>query len=228
MPEEINRILTDHVSELLFTPTDTATQNLANEGIRGEKVQKVGDVMYDAILYYSKHAEECSRIFEELSLEPKAYILATVHRAENSDNINRLKNIISGFANANKTVIWPIHPRTKKQLNIYGLELPPSIKIIEPVGYLDMIMLEKHASIIATDSGGVQKEAFFNQVHCITLREETEWIELVEAGVNKLVGTEPNKITKQLNSIGNIWECKEKFYGEGRAGDLIVKALSQM
>ena len=117
---------------------------------------------------------------------------------------------------------------TKKQLNIYGLDLPTSIKIIEPVGYLDMIMLEKHASIIVTDSGGVQKEAFFNQIHCVTLREETEWIELVEAGVNKLVGTEPNKITKQLNSIGNIWECKEKFYGEGRAGDLIVKTLSQM
>ena len=228
MPEEINRILTDHVSELLFTPTDTATQNLANEGIRGEKVQKVGDVMYDAILYYSKHAEECSRILEKLNLEPKEYILATVHRAENSDNINRLKNIISGFANANKTVIWPMHPRTKKQLNIYELELPPSIKIIEPVGYLDMIMLEKHASIIATDSGGVQKEAFFNQVHCITLREETEWIELVEAGVNILVGTEPIKITNQLNSIRNIWECEEKFYGEGKAGELIVKTLSQV
>lgn len=194
MPEEINRVLTDHISSLLFTPTDTATRNLANEGITGERVQQVGDVMYDAAIYYGKRAEQRSSILVDLRLTPKGYILATIHRAENTDDPHRLGEILNGLASAELPVVWPLHPRTKNRLNKFGLRLPANFRAIDPVGYLDMVMLEKHAYLIATDSGGVQKEAYFYQVPCITLRDETEWVETVESGWNKLVGIKQNQI----------------------------------
>lgn len=145
----------------------------------------VGDVMYDAALHFSGRAERESRILENLGLEKKPYILATVHRKENTDNIDCLSNILAGFVQGSAPVVWPMHPRTLKRLREFQIEIPNIIRVIEPVGYLDMVMLEKHASLIATDSGGVQKEAYFHKVPCITLRKETEWVELVEGGIEE-------------------------------------------
>lgn len=187
MPEEINRVLTDHVSSLLFAPTQTAVRNLAAEGIAGARVLQVGDVMYDAALFYGAKADRTSGILDRLSLRPKDYALATVHRAENTDDPARLSVILHGFANYGGKVVLPMHPRARIRIEGFGLRIPANVLVIEPVGYLDMVMLEKHACLIATDSGGVQKEAFFHRVPCATLRDETEWVELVESGWNRLV-----------------------------------------
>lgn len=203
MPEEINRVLTDHAANRLFTPTDTATRNLANEGISGEKVQQVGDVMYDAALYYGQRAEQRSRILAALGLESKRYILTTLHRAENTDDSGRMRHILAGFAESLQPIVWPLHPRTRKRLAEFDLVVPDNVRVIDPVGYLDMVMLEKHAVLIATDSGGVQKEAYFHGVPCLTLREETEWVELVEAGANRLVGTTGRDPTTGIYSMGD-------------------------
>ncbi|MCK5696734.1 MAG: UDP-N-acetylglucosamine 2-epimerase (non-hydrolyzing) [Gammaproteobacteria bacterium] len=224
MPEEINRILTDHAANLLFTPTNIATKNLSNEGIKGDQVQQLGDVMYDVALYYAHKAEKNSRILKTEKLDSKNYILATVHRAENTDNITQMKNILSSFAAINKIIVWPIHPRTRKRINDYGLAIPHTIKLIDPVGYLDMVMLEKHASLIITDSGGVQKEAFFHKVACITLREETEWLELIELGANILhstIGFEK----EVLSNFNKIFKDNHNIYGSGNAADKIVDYL---
>lgn len=178
MPEEINRILTDQLSDLLFCPTKTSNHHLKNEGIASEKCYIVGDVMYDAALYYGEKADKKNIILAELGLHSKSFILATIHRAENTDDPRRLKAIFEGLVSLGKNhmVILPMHPRTHVKLEQIGLlaELKQAIKIIEPVGYLDMVMLEKNAKLIVTDSGGVQKEAFFHQVPCVTLRDETE------------------------------------------------------
>lgn len=229
MPEEINRVLTDHASDLLFTPTDTATRNLANEGIIGDKVRQVGDVMYDAALYYATMAEKESRILDSLGLNSKTYILATLHRAENVDNRERLSNILEGFSESPYPIIWPIHPRTRKRIEDFGLELPTNIQEIEPVGYLDMVMLEKHARVIATDSGGVQKEAYFHGVPCITLREETEWVELVEAGTNVIVGANSVLIGEMLKKyeFKDFSKNRSMMYGNGYCGSVIVRSLTE-
>jgi UDP-GlcNAc3NAcA epimerase len=174
MPEEINRILTDHASEILFTPTLTAVKNLNNEGIDSNKIKQVGDVMYDAAIYYGKKVEQNNTLLQELKIESKKYALVTLHRAENVDDKNRLSSILKGLSHYNNTIIWPLHPRTKKMLESFGIAIPQNISIIDPVGYLDMILLEKNAELIATDSGGVQKEAYFHKVPCITLRDQTE------------------------------------------------------
>lgn len=224
MPEEINRVLTDHVANLLFTPTDIATQNLLNEGISGDNIQQVGDVMYDAALYYADKAEKNSCILNAEKLDSKNYILATVHRAENTDTLMKMRNILSGFATVSKIIIWPIHPRTKKRIEEYGLQIPNTIKLIEPVGYLDMVMLEKHASLIITDSGGVQKEAFFHKVACITLREETEWLELIELGANILCST--NGFEKEvMSNFNKVLESNNDMYGIGDAAKKIVQLI---
>lgn len=141
MPEEINRVLTDHAADLLFTPTDTATRNLTNEGIPGDKVQQVGDVMYDAALYYSERAEQRSRILDTLELAAKCYILATLHRAENIDDRKRMRNILAGFAESPQPIVWPLHPRTRQRLADFGLVALDSVRVIDPVRYLDMVML---------------------------------------------------------------------------------------
>lgn len=228
MPEEINRMLTDHAATLLFTPTDTATHNLTNEGIGGSAVQQVGDVMFDAARYYSTAAERTSRVLDQLGLSSRGYLLATIHRAENTDDPARMADILDGLATSPKPVVWPIHPRTRRRLLEYGLGLPKVIRPIDPVGYLDMVMLEKHATAIATDSGGVQKEAFFHQVPCLTLRNETEWIELVEAGVNRLVGSDANHIAAGIaactqEAAPQFLEC---MYGNGNAAQKIVDRLA--
>jgi UDP-GlcNAc3NAcA epimerase len=228
MPEELNRILTDHVSSLLFTPTDTATRNLANEGIMGEKVQQVGDVMYDAAIYYAEKAHSCSKILSHLNLVPKNYILATVHRAENTDNSLRLQAIVQGLLEAAKerTVVMPLHPRTREALKRENLFTDVSSKLycIEPVGYMDMIMLEQNACLIATDSGGIQKEAYFHKVPCITLRSETEWSELVECGWNRLIN-DTSDIKRMLYEEMKIKDSGNSLYGNGDTGMKIANSM---
>lgn len=227
MPEEINRVLTDHVSQLLFTPTVTADHNLLREGIERDHIRRVGDVMYDAALYYSAHAQERSSVLGDIGLESKAYVLATIHRAENTDDPKRLSQILNGLSEAPYPVVWPLHPRTRKRLANFGLNPPHNIKLIDPVGYLDMVMLEKHSLLIATDSGGVQKEAYFHGVPCITLREETEWVETVESGWNRLVGCRLEYIVAALQSPPIPGAVQSSLYGDGHAGLAIASSLSK-
>jgi len=226
MPEEVNRVLTDHISDLLFTPTSTGFKNLKNEGIEQSKIEKVGDVMYDAALHFGQIAENRSKILEKLNLEPKKYILSTVHRQENTDDPVRLKNIFSAFSEAPMSVVIPLHPRTKKKLVDNKISINGQIKPIDPVGYLDMVSLEKNAHIIATDSGGIQKEAYFYGVPCITLREETEWVELVEIGVNTIVGTSTKNI-KEAFDLTNNFKTKT-MYGDGKASSQIITMLKKL
>jgi len=200
MPEEINRVLTDHVSDYLFAPTKTAVKNLRNEGIRSG-VYLTGDVMYDALLDSIKIARKNSKVLDRLGLKPKEYLLATVHRAENTDNQKNLENIIKAFIESDELIVFPAHPRTQKYLKAYGLvkkiKNASNIILIPPMSYLDMLILEANAKKILTDSGGVQKEAYFLKVPCITLRERTEWVETVEDGWNVLVGADKEKIINE-------------------------------
>ena len=201
MPEEINRIVADHLSSLLFAPTETAIENLRREGIE-KGVYLVGDIMFDALMHFSKISDAKSKILEALNLKPREYYLATIHRAENTDSYERLKNILEALSSLDKPVIFPVHPRTKKKVEEYNIEfLIEKIQVIEPVGYLDMIQLEKNAKVILTDSGGVQKEAFWLRVPCITLRDETEWVETVRYGWNRLVGADKEKILEAVKNI---------------------------
>jgi UDP-GlcNAc3NAcA epimerase len=167
MPEEINRILTDHASDLLFTPSAQAGKQLLKEGIKIQKIKQVGDVMYDAAIYYGQKIANDNTTLTKFGLQPKKYALATLHRAENVDDKQKLTSILKGLANYNQTIVWPMHPRTKARLSFFDIQIPANIKIIEPVGYLEMITLEKNAALITTDSGGIQKEAYFHQVPCI-------------------------------------------------------------
>ena len=231
MPEELNRVLTDHVSELLFCPTNTAVSNLAKEGItRG--VHLVGDVMFDAFLFYKDLASSKSKILSDLSLRPKGYCLATVHREENTSDIKRLESIFTSFeelAGSSCLFIVPIHPRTRIILEKTGIveTLSQHVLLIPPVSYLDMIMLEVHARVILTDSGGVQKEAYFAYIPCLTLREETEWIETLESGQNTLVGTDREKICSAFKQTisGNL-EFTPDLFGDGHASEKIVAGLT--
>lgn len=253
MPEEINRVLTDHLSTFLFCPTETAVRNLEREGFTNivnsghllpfspyplslipspstPVVINTGDVMYDAVLLYLDLAEKKFKILEQLDLRPKGYALATVHRAENTDDRERLKGIFQGLAALAKEglpVIVPLHPRTRKALSsLFPTPYPstPNLRLIDPVSYLDMLALEKNARVILTDSGGVQKEAFFFRVPCVTLREETEWVETVETGWNTLVGFDPERIVRAVLEAREGIECAWP-YGDGRAAERIVKTL---
>jgi len=247
MPEEVNRLLADHISTLLFCPTGQAVRNLSKEGIRdgGTKaVLKVGDVMYDSILYYSKLAERRSTILKDLGLltlnsklrTPNSelrtpnYYLATLHRAENTDHPKRLKSILKALKETGKDapVILPLHPRTRKMMKTYHLlSVDQRIRLIDPVSYLDMIMLEKNAKGILTDSGGVQKEAYWLSVPCLTLRDETEWVETVKSGWNLLVGTEAKRILEGVSQLERKKPPRGKMgiFGDGRAGEKIVQAM---
>jgi UDP-GlcNAc3NAcA epimerase len=226
MPEEINRVLTDHVSDILFCPTQTAVENLKNEGITNG-VYLVGDVMFDTLLHFSKISDMKSNVLERLNIKPKEYYLATIHRAENTDDHERLKNILTAFSKMDEMVIFPIHPRTRKMINYYGLDdllENDNVKVIDPVGYLDMLKLEKNAKAILTDSGGVQKEAFWLKVPCITLRDETEWIETVNLGWNRLVGSDVEKILSAVKDLthGNNIDFSENF-SANRMCEVILK-----
>ncbi|WP_243028299.1 non-hydrolyzing UDP-N-acetylglucosamine 2-epimerase [Thermus albus] len=227
MPEEINRVLTDHIADLLFAPTEVAVRNLLREGIPPDKVYWVGDVMYDAALYYGEKAEGQSRILSKLGLKPKGYILATIHRAENTDDPVRLGVILQAFAEVHREipVVFPVHPRTRKRAEAFGLgPLLDAVMAVDPVGYLDMVMLEKNARLIATDSGGVQKEAFFYRVPCVTLREETEWQELLDLGWNKLAP--PADVASIAGLLESQWVGSEgNPFGLGNTVNLIVQKL---
>jgi UDP-N-acetylglucosamine 2-epimerase len=245
MPEEINRLLTDHLSTFLFCPTAQAVQNLLKEGIRdgkGKIVKNVGDVMYDSILYYSKIAEIKSTILKDLGfltlktqnskLKTHNYYLATLHRAENTDDPKRLRSILKALNEIGEKipVILPLHPRTKKMMKIYNLSPDiHRIKMIDPVSYLNMVMLEKHARAILTDSGGVQKEAYWFKVPCFTLRDETEWIETVESGWNILVGSETRKIVDEVRHLVKRKPSTKRMrmFGNGKAGEKIVRILAK-
>lgn len=196
MPEEINRILTDRISDLLLCPTDTAIKNLQKEGFANfdSKVVRSGDIMKDAVEFYSKTSAEKSSILKDLGLINNEFVLATIHRQENTDDIKKLRSIFEGLEQINTycKVVLPLHPRTKKILEKYNLSY--NITTIEPVGYFDMLELLKHCKMVITDSGGLQKEAFFNKKHCIIARDETEWIELVENGFAKIIGSDTDKM----------------------------------
>jgi UDP-GlcNAc3NAcA epimerase len=229
MPEEINRIVTDHVSDLLFAPTTTAVENLNREGVPGESVHLVGDVMYDAAIRFGEAAEQRSTKLADLGIAPGEYALATFHRAENTDDSTRLHiivNALARFAALTMPVVLPIHPRTAKALSVLeGVDLG-TVKMIPPVGYLDMAMLEKHAAVVVTDSGGVQKEAFFYGVPCVTLRTETEWVELVELGWNRLAPpTDAAVVGRALSEALDSSGEEAQPYGAGDAAKRIVDVL---
>ena len=239
MPEEHNRVLTDHCSDILFCPTRTAIENLNREGISGKDsssaaggnrplVALVGDVMYDSVLHNMEIAEKYSDILKKLNLKPKGYALATVHRAENTDQPERLKSILQGFeeiAQEGLQVIIPVHPRTRQSLKNSKFSIKNSkLNFIKPVSYLDMLLLEKSAQVILTDSGGVQKEAYWFEVPCITLRDETEWVETVDAGWNVVVGADHKKIVDAAKFFKRPDHLSD-LYGDGRAGEKIVEIL---
>jgi UDP-N-acetylglucosamine 2-epimerase len=230
MPEEHNRILADRCSDLLFCPTRTAVENLAREGM-SEGVRLVGDTMYDAVLKYAQIAQSRSSILDGLGLQPGSYLLATVHRAYNADRPENLRSILDGLAQTGRTVVFPVHPRTRKRIEALG-GLPKSgepageVRMIDPLGYLDMLMLEQNADIILTDSGGIQKEAYFFRVPCITLRPETEWVETVEAGWNILVGTDPARIVQAVAEAKRDDTRPPDLFGDGQASAKIVDCLA--
>jgi UDP-GlcNAc3NAcA epimerase len=229
MPEEINRIMADHASDLLFAPTATAVAHLREEGVAADKVRLVGDVMYDAALFFGNKAERESRILVDLGLVDKGYVLATVHRAENTDDPIRLQAILGGLTQVagDIPVILPLHPRTRSALKTLGIPVGGGgLRLVDPVGYLDMVSLERHAAAVATDSGGVQKEAFFYEVPCVTLRDETEWTELLDLGWNRL---EPPRgadgvAAAVASAIGTRGQAG-KPYGDGEAARHILDAL---
>lgn len=226
MPEEINRIVADRLSTLLFCPTSTAVSNLADEGIR-KGVSDVGDVMFDVSLYFRELAAQRSTIQARMELEPLKYVLATCHRAENTDDPVRLREIMTALQSISRTtsVVLPLHPRTRSVLAQQGLSgLLEGIKVTEPLSFLDMISLEKSAAAIVTDSGGVQKEAFFFQVPCITMRDETEWVETVELRWNRLVGANHERITEAF-ALLDPGEPDVRPYGDGFAADKIIRAI---
>lgn len=233
MPEEINRILTDRISDLLLCPTDAAVSNLTKEGFHAfsASIVKCGDVMQDAALFYSTLAAEKSSIVDKLGLKEQSFALCTVHRAENTDDPERLYNIFNALHNISKemSVVLPLHPRTRKKLIDSGislLDLSSTIHCIDPVGYFDMIQLLEHTQIVLTDSGGLQKEAFFFGKPCVTLRDETEWVELVEGDYNILAGADINRIFDGFKIMRSATpDYQVNLYGNGKASSSIVSNL---
>jgi UDP-GlcNAc3NAcA epimerase len=228
MPEEVNRILTDRISSILFCPTSTAIKNLEAEGYAKIdcKIILSGDVMYDAVQYYQSKIETNSTVIQNENLTNKPFILATLHRAENTNDPTRLKEICDAFNEINKDVkvILPLHPRTKSFLTTQGIKL--NARVIDPVGYFDMLALLKNCSMVMTDSGGLQKEAYFFNKFCLTLRDQTEWVELVDAGANTLVGASKQKIVDQFKAnINKTLRIQEGLYGDGHASAIIAKHI---
>jgi UDP-GlcNAc3NAcA epimerase len=222
MPEEINRILTDRISDLLLCPTETAVENLNKEGFKNLDISifKSGDVMQDAAMFYSKKEEAPNFKI------PKEFVLSTIHRAENTDNDKRLSSILSGlnFIAKSTPIILPLHPRTKNIIKKGSFDIN-NLTIVDPVGYLEMIYLIQRSKVVMTDSGGLQKEAFFFEKPCITLRDETEWVELVEGGFNTLVGANEKLIKNAFKNQSYNMDFNFNLYGEGRACENIVEKL---
>jgi UDP-N-acetylglucosamine 2-epimerase len=221
MPEEVNRVVADHVSDLLLCPTPVAVENLKREGIE-HGVHIVGDVMYDAFLFNVEAARKQSDVVERLGLEPGGFALVTVHRAENTDDADRLHAIVDGLDRSGLNVVLPLHPRTRSRLSE---ALPKRIRVIEPVGYIDMLSLEAAAAVIATDSGGVQKEAYFLGKPCVTLRDSTEWTETVGAGWNVLVGADSKRISDAMRNFRPSAR-RPNVFGDGHAAEEIAALLT--
>jgi UDP-GlcNAc3NAcA epimerase len=226
MPEEINRRLTDHVSTLLFAPTDAAVTNLAAEGIAGDRVRQVGDVMFDAARLFGASVGEAATLLGRLGVSSKEYILATVHRQENADDPDRLRAIVEALGTAVLPVVLPLHPRTRARLAQMEISLPSRIVAVDPLGYLDMTALQRHAAFVVTDSGGVQKEAFFHGVPCVTLRDETEWGELITLGWNRLARPGRDDLVAALAQVPPLGQAGVAPYGDGHTAQRIVAALA--
>lgn len=232
MPEEINRILTDRISTWLFTPTEAAVQHLRSDGVPADQIIPVGDVMYDVALHFGARVSAQGGSLARLALSSGSYALATVHRAENTNDPARLQIIVTALsATARKLpVVWPLHPRTRGVLQRNGLLdklAAAGVRLIEPVGYLEMVQLEKYAALVVTDSGGVQKEAYFFRVPCVTMRDETEWVELVEAGWNRLAPPDdPDKVMAAIRNALGTRGREVSPYGDGDAADKIVARLA--
>lgn len=230
MPEEINRILTDHSADMLFTPTPTATKNLLAEGVAAERIVQSGDVMQDAASLFRGIASKRSDVLNRLGLTPKSFVLATIHRQENTDDPARLNAIVDGLGKAAQRipVVLPMHPRTTARVGEFDLRLDNALRVISPIGFLEMIALEMNAAVIATDSGGVQKEAYFQRVPCVTLRDETEWTELLESGWNRLCSpTDAETIARVILSAIGVHGEDVSLYGDGNASGIILDAISR-
>jgi UDP-GlcNAc3NAcA epimerase len=233
MPEEINRILTDRVSKWLFTPNAVSATNLRREGFAESQIIPVGDVMFDVALHFGSRVSEEGGALHDLGLLPKDYILATIHRAENTDNHKKLLVIVDALLEVARSmpIVWPIHPRTRATLNHLGItsRVSQNLMLINPVGYLDIVQLEKYSALIVTDSGGIQKEAFFYRVPCVTLRDESEWTELIDAGWNRLIATNsPIEITKGILASIGCTGLDIQPYGNGSAANKIVKFFDEL
>jgi len=231
MPEEVNRILTDRISDVLFCPTDTAIQNLEREGFRHFDCDIVlsGDVMQDAALFYAQKAAQKSGILKETNLIGQDFLLCTFHRQENTDNLSNLQGIVQALniLHQQMSVVVPLHPRTRKIIEQQGLRLDATV--LPPVGYFDMIQLLQSARLVLTDSGGLQKEAYFFDKYCVTLRDQTEWSELVEHGYNQLTGADTQVILDAVAALLKRNFVKENdFYGGGRAAENIASYLSNL
>ena len=228
MPEEINRILTDRISNILFCPTQTAVDNLQQEGFRNfhGQIRKVGDVMLDAVMFYREKSKSVSKILATENLGNTKFVLATLHRAENTNDPNRLKSICEALNEINKnvTVVLPLHPRTKNYLQANNI--PLQAHLIDPVGYFDMLQLLHHCELVLTDSGGLQKEAYFFSKYCITLRDQTEWVELVQEEANSIAGADRNTILRdyELAKHKKV-SFNPSLYGSGDASKKIAEAL---
>jgi UDP-GlcNAc3NAcA epimerase len=225
MPEEINRVMADHLSTWLFPPSEWSRQQLAAEGITGG-VHVVGDIMFDAVLKYRARAVEVAQVAKSLRLSPQSYYLCTVHRAQNSDDPARLSVILAALARLDAPVVFPAHPRTRKRLAEFGLVPASNILLHEPVGYLDMLELQQGSIAVLTDSGGVQKEAYYLGVPCVTLREETEWVETVAAGWNILAGADADAIVAATRRLSGLNAPRPDLYGSGDAAERIVAVLA--
>lgn len=235
MPEEVNRVVADHLSDLLLVPSQTAVDNLAAEGIaRG--VHIVGDVMADALALAAERSQDRQDILKQLGIAKRGYLLATIHRAENTDSLPRLKSILAALEELNEPIVFPVHPRTRKMLESidrkYGARPPlrgcdagtGNLKLIEPVGYLDMVLLEQSARIILTDSGGIQKEAYWLRVPCVTLRDETEWVETVQSGWNIIATADSARIVHAVRAFKSPAD-HPPLYGDGHAAERIAALL---
>ncbi|MEM4259855.1 MAG: UDP-N-acetylglucosamine 2-epimerase (non-hydrolyzing) [Candidatus Woesearchaeota archaeon] len=229
MPEEINRVITDHISDYFFTPTEQSKKILLGEGISESKIIVTGNTIVDAVYQSLELSYNKSKIIETLGLKNKKYALVTAHRQENVDDPVKLKNIFKGFEllyrKLGLEIVYPIHPRTKKRINEFKINPEGFVKLIDPIGYLDFLQLEKNASLILTDSGGVQEEACILKVPCVTLRENTERPETIEVGANILAGTDPMKMLKSSEKMLNAGKLWENPYGKGDAGKLSVDFL---
>ena len=229
MPEEVNRILTDRISDVLYCPTDTAVRNLEREGFEhyNSRILQSGDVMEDAAMFYAERAFAQSTILGDLDLVDSEFLLCTLHRAENTDDPERLRELVAGLNELAEThtILMPLHPRTKAALGEAGLDL--KIRLVAPVGYFDMVTLLDSSSLVITDSGGLQKEAYFFNSGCVTMRDQTEWIELVESGFNILVGADREKLVNGARTmLSRPFQRTVELYGSGKAADIIAADIA--